>query len=132
MIDNKNNYPGQRQAAFFFRALALCLVVASCAPVPPRPIGWSPSWLLGSSLTLVSDERVESFCFSNSEYVAATLGQRGGPLTAPMLRWRVVNGKLGLGENDSYELLEFVASSGSRVMVRRRDGSEAQYELEHL
>ena len=107
----------------------LAFLAASCASSSATKVGWSSSWLLGSVLRLVSNTRVEELRFRTEQYVVATVGAPGGPLSAPLLPWHIVDGKLGLGNSDSYELLGFVSSSGSIVTAQRRDGTIEKYEV---
>ncbi len=107
----------------------LALLASSCASTPVAKAGWSSSWLLSSILRLVSDTRVEELRFGSEQYVSATVGARGGPLSGPLLPWHIANGKLGIGNADSYELLEFVSSSGTVITARRRNGTIEKYEL---
>jgi hypothetical protein len=55
---------------------------------------WKPADLLGFTLSLVDSKRRMSFRFGEEGWVAATFGQVDGPVTAPLLKWRIDKGGL--------------------------------------
>lgn len=102
----------------------------SVAPVPPQPLpaniqGWSPNWLVGTTLDLVSETRVLTLRFGESGFVAITAGQKAGPLTGPLLPWRIENGKLLIGYSaQPKDGIEFVSISGNKLVTRSEGRSE--------
>lgn len=111
--------------------LSLMLVVSASAPsmASDQSIevvsGWSTSWLVGRTLTLQSETRYLVMRFGNSGFASVTVGQKGGPLTGPLMPWSVHSGKLVVG-GASYE---FVSIRGNLISVRVDGGHEELYEL---
>jgi hypothetical protein len=92
--------------------------------------GWSEEWLLGSILRLVDETRVEELRFASEGVVAITSGKHGGPLTGPLMKWRIHNGKLEIGYPDSYDALELLSIAGANVVVKRKSGDKAVFEVQ--
>lgn len=119
--------------------LGLLLLLASgmshsVTPVPPQPLpaniqGWSPNWLVGTTLDLVSETRVFTMRFGEGGWVAVTTGKKGGPLTGPLLPWRIENGKLLIGYSaQPKDGLEFVSITGNKL-ITRSEGRNEIYEV---
>ena len=115
--------------------LPLCASMSNAAaPVSPPPFpsniqGWSSSWLVGTTLDLVSDTDILSLRFGEAGWVAMTAGKKGGPVTAPVLPWRIENGQLFVGYSvQPKDGIEFVSFSGNRL-VTRSEGKNTIYEV---
>lgn len=105
---------------------------APVSPPPPLPAniqGWSSSWLVGTTLELVSDTDILILRFGEAGWVAMTGGKKGGPVTGPLLPWRIENGKLFVGFSvQPKDGIEFVSLSGNRL-VTRSEGKKIIYEV---
>lgn len=75
--------------------------------------------LLDRTLDLVSDTLVTSYHFGISGRVAATIGQKNGPLAAPLFNYRVVS-------DDSIEILH------SNERIERWTGIRVVGDLLHV
>jgi len=117
---------------FLTLATGIAYAVLPLAPKPPFPTdikGWSPDWLIGTSLDMISETNDFQMRFGESGWVAVTAGQKGGPWTAPVLPWRIENGKLFIGySTQPSDGLEFVSITGNRLRVRS-EGKEVIYDI---
>jgi hypothetical protein len=114
---------------YFFRTLiGITIVLMSTAsyadapsPIEPLPAnirGWSADWLIGTTLTLVSDTQILSMHFADRSYTAVTLGEKGGPIAGPLLSWRIESEKLFVGDAvKPIERLEFLSISANKLLV---------------
>jgi hypothetical protein len=115
------------------RMLCTAVVWLFCLPLAGaqmNPGAWSERWLLGSVLRLVDETQVEELRFGPEGVVTISSGKRGGPLTGPLMNWRVHQGKLEIGHPDSYDTLELVSFTGSQVVVKRRSGAKVVFEIQ--
>lgn len=114
-------------------SLLLSLVLFISHPIPSmasdQPIehvfGWSAGWLVGRTLILQSETTFLVMRFGSSGFASVTVGQKGGPLTGPLMPWSVVSGSLLVG-GVSYE---FVSIRGSVITVRVDGSYEERYEI---
>lgn len=117
---------------FLLIATGVTYAVLPIAPKPPLPTdikGWSPDWLIGTSFDLISETNDFQMRFGESGLVAVTAGPKGGPWTAPLLPWRIENGKLFIGySTQPSDGLEFVSITGRKLRARS-EGKEVIYEI---
>ena len=85
--------------------------------------------LVGTSLRLVDRATIEELRFSPEGTVAITTGKRDGPLVGVAMKWRIRKGRLDVGYPDSYDSFELVSTEGTKVVVKRRSGKKAVFEL---
>ena len=109
-------------------ALFIAVCVVACVGINPA-VTWSEAWLNGATMRLVSSSDVEELRFAKGGYVAITAGKRGGPLTGPLMNWSLSGGKLNIGFPDAYDSMELISRSPYLVVVRRRSGAIAEFEL---
>ena len=97
--------------------------------VSPTSQGWSADWLVGVSLQLVSESRVQSLHFVDKQSVLLTVGEKGGPLAGLVASWRIAGSTLLVDDSIAIsDALEFVSRDNNRVVVRTR-GELATYEI---
>lgn len=117
---------------FLFLATGVSYAVLPIAPKPPLPAdikGWSPDWLIGTTLDLISETNDFQMRFGESDLVAVTAGPKGGPWTAPLFPWRIENGKLFIGySTQPSDGLEFLSITGNKLRARS-EGKEVIYEI---
>jgi len=105
------------------------LPIAPKLPLPTDIKGWSPDWLIGTSLDMISETNDFQMHFGEGGWVAVTAGPKGGPWTAPVLPWRIENGKLFIGySTQPSDGLEFVSITGNRLRARS-EGKEVIYDI---
>lgn len=91
--------------------------------------GWSPDWLMGTTLRLISETQVFDLNFCENGWVAVTTGLKGGPLSGPLHPWRIEDRKLFIGFPDQTgAFLEFVSITDHKLRVRSQ-GEEVIYEI---
>ncbi|KAB2966763.1 hypothetical protein [Zoogloea sp.] len=105
------------------------LPIESKKPLPENIKGWSPDWLIGTSLDLISETNDLQMRFGESGIVSVTAGPKGGPWAAPLFPWRIENKKLFIGDSTQpSDGLEFVSMTGTKLRVRSK-GKEVVYEV---
>lgn len=80
---------------------------------------WKPADLVGFTLSLVDAKRRTSFRFGEEGWVAATFGQVDGPVTAPLLKWRIDKGGL--------LHIEEVGGGRPRIRLRKQCASDGAF-----
>jgi hypothetical protein len=73
---------------------------------------WEPADLVGFRLSLVDSKRISAFTFNEDGWVLLTAGRVGGPVTAPVLKWRI--DKVGLLH------IEDVEKGGPHIRMRKQ------------
>nr|WP_315490804.1 hypothetical protein [uncultured Rhodoferax sp.] len=68
-------------------------------------VSWAALGVEGLKLELVSETAVEDFRFSKDGSVTATLGIKNGPVTGPILYWRIVGEDLIISQEPGAEAL---------------------------
>ncbi len=133
-LTNRNMTPFAKQLLLSFPLLLAAGVSYAVAPAPSKPLpanikGWSPTWLVGTTLDLVSDTSVLTLRFGEGDWATMTAGEKGGPITAPVVSWHIENGKLFIGESaEPRDGMEFVSISGNKLTVRSK-GKNAIYHI---
>lgn len=54
-----------------------------------KPVSWSELKIETLGLELIDDKDYEILMFMEEGFVAATIGEKNGPIAAPLLYWRV-------------------------------------------
>jgi len=106
--------------------------------LPIRPeeesptVSWASLCLAQCRFELVDDEAHEVFRFHKDGFVAATLGVRHGPLTAPILHWRIEGDHLLISFRPDSEILADLHApkrDGSLLIVKRGACGESRYRI---
>ena len=95
-------------------------------------MSWSSLDLAHATLELVDDEKYEVFRFNQDGFVAATLGTRNGPLTAPLLHWRIKGDHLIISfqpHSGVYADLHTPRRDGNLLTVQRNPSGESRYRI---
>ena len=81
---------------------AVCII--GCSPSEPaKPTTWEAEALVGKTLTLIDEKKLEEYRFGQEHFVAAAFGIKDGPLTAPLFYWKRDDGKLVISESKEFE-----------------------------
>ena len=95
------------------------------------PTDWKSIGLIGKTLTLIDQNRVETFAFVEGGMTMATVGTKEA-LAGPVFYWKLRGNVLVISERpDSgvYEELSSPMVSGSVVTATRKSGSKVQFQL---
>jgi len=93
---------------------------------------WASLCLAQWEFELLDDEAHEVFRFHKDGFVAATLGVRHGPLTAPILHWRIEGDHLLISFRPDSEILADLHApkrDGSLLIVKRGACGESRYRI---
>lgn len=96
--------------------------------VYPDVISWKRSQIVGLEVTLEDKEAVEYMCFHKDGGLSITLGRKGGMCCAPLIEWKLISGCLVIPD---YDALSLVSLSHDKLVVRRKNGSLARYQVHH-
>jgi hypothetical protein len=118
----------------FFALIFTVICIISCSPSEPeRPTTWEAEALVGKTLTLIDDKKLEEYRFGQEHFVAAAFGIKDGPIAAPLFYWKIADGKLVISESEEFgsslEELTAVSKHGRTIKVRRKSGEAAEYKL---
>ena len=119
-------------------AFLLLLETSGCATKPgvktingmvySDVIPWKRSQIIGLEVTLEDKEAVEYMCFHKGGSLSITLGTKGGMCCAPLFEWKLISGRVVIPE---YDTLSLVSLSPDMLVVRRKNGSLARYQVHH-
>jgi hypothetical protein len=118
--------PLSRRVLLLSATSVITPLFGGCVAVSDTPKTWMELSLPGTSLILDSEIEVEELRFlgePDGGWVAATIGTKGGPLTAPLFPWRLEGNLLVIGHDQPFERLELLRLEEKRVVVRRSSGS---------
>ena len=94
---------------------------------------WETSDFVGFTLRLVDPKRVLVFSFNQNGSAMTKAGQMGGPLTAPMLTWRIDQDGLLHVEDVGRGRIQFAIRkqcSGDRGFIVTSNGAREEFEKE--
>ena len=117
-------YSVLRHSTFVFFIMCGC----SQAKAHTKP-QWSEESVVGLTMSLDDPAVEEDFSFGKNGFVGATFGRKGGPLTGPALRWRLVDGYLQIGEGQTAEQFALVARDSSTIIVTNRVGKTLRFRI---
>ena len=114
-------------------ALFVTIALDGWAPMDAgRPVDWETLSLEGKSLELIDDTRVETYHFGAEGLAAATSGNKDGPLTGPVLYWRVDDQSLIISKSQNAQVLEelrILRVQADIVSVMRKTGAKAEFRI---
>src|SRR5262245_15356566 len=90
--------------------------------IASRPTSWTRESVAGLAITRKDPPGVEVYAFHSSGAVAAVVGPKDGPVTTPIMRWTVVDGRLRIDDDAYHEELTLVSRTADTIVVRRRTG----------
>jgi len=112
--------------------LVLLLATGCAAPRPsrPPPPRLTTAGLTGLTLDLIDPAKIEQMTFDSKGYLPLTVGEKNSWITAPLLRWKIVSGRLLLfKEGQVTEEFTLVSRDTTNMTLRRRDGTIARYKI---
>ena len=120
--------------AFALVGTLLFLTLSACQHQQASPASWTPENVVGLSIELIHPTRIENYNFldqaaTGKTYVAATLGSKDGPVTGPLLEWRIVDGRLWIGDERISTEFILLSRTQDRLIVENRDGSISEFRV---
>ncbi len=113
-------------------ALLLLAVLSSAHAQQSPQLQWTEESVVGLSLELEDPVAVEQLHFVKGGALIATFGTKGGPLTGPVLRWKIVDGVLQFGAGDAPQQLTLLSRQAGLIVVKDRAGKTLRFHvLEH-
>lgn len=112
--------------------LAASFVLGSAKADDGIPTDWKSVALLGKTLTLIDEKRVETFVFVENGMTMVTVGIKDGALAGPLFYWKLQGNVLvisRLPDSGVYEELSSPMVNGSIVTAMRKSGSKVQFQL---
>jgi len=109
------------------------MVIATTAALvgcmAPRATSWTRESV--ANLTIVRREPpgVEWYAFHSSGAVAAVVGSKDRPVTTPIMKWTIVDGVLRIDDGEYHEELTLVSRTKDTIVVRRRTGERAVFDV---
>ncbi|MBI1175374.1 MAG: hypothetical protein GC139_08950 [Sideroxydans sp.] len=113
-------------AAFLYGWL---LLFSASSAVAESSIQWSRRDVIGLALSLDDPTIVEVLRFGQNGLVAATFGQKSGPVTGPILKWRIVDGVLEISSDNSSEQFTLLSKDGKSMTVRNQKGKILRFKI---
>jgi hypothetical protein len=108
-------------SARMFR-MAVCayvLVAMAACHREPQPV-WTSALVDDLVVQFEDPPASESYAFHRDGLVSATIATKDGMVFAPEFGWRIVDGRLEIGEGDNKEEWVLVSRSARTLVVRRR------------
>ena len=112
----------------------IALILSSILALAARAadLQWTPDSVVGLTIELVDQKRYEWMRFVRDGAVLITIGQKQGPLAAPVFQWTLVSGRLRITTDDKkpYEELTLVSRDASKIVARRSSGELITYKIQ--
>lgn len=84
-------------------------------------------------LSLAGQGRIEEYAFGRDGLVFAQFGSKDGPVTAPVLSWRIEDGNVVIANGDRImERFQLIERSENRIKLRRRTGEAVEFQITPL
>jgi hypothetical protein len=112
--------------------VAASFVLGSARADEGSPTDWKSVGLLGKTLTLIDERRVETFVFVEGGMTMVTVGIKDGALAGPVFYWRLQGNVLDISKLPDSGVFEELSSpmvNGSVVTATRKSGSKVQFQL---
>jgi len=92
---------------------------------------WNKKDFSGLSMQLVDQVIVTSYDFQESGSITATMGKKGGALTAPILYWKIVTGKLVISDSEHtiIDELTLIHKNGNQIVAVNKGGQKVTYQF---
>jgi len=119
--------------AVFFLLIFACIGRLGMAKPNLDHIPWTSKDVIGLSMTLNDQTRIERFAFFEGGGVPATLGKvKNGQCSVipPAYRWKIVSGRLKILTEDGQLIdeLTLISRNASTLRIRKHSGELAEYE----
>ena len=114
--------------ALYSLLFAGCLL-SSCTP-PAQP-QWTQAEIVGLKIELIDPVAFESMTFDRDGSVPLTVGERNGPLAAPLFYWQFESGRLRITAHDKqlYDEFTLISRNARTIKVRRHNGKVAKFKI---
>jgi hypothetical protein len=109
--------------------LGLGLLPSSGIAQDHASVEWTNESVVGLCLSLEDPIVYEELDFRKDGYLLATFGTKGGPYTGPLLRWKLVKGRLQIGEGEAAEQFTLVSRDVATVVVKTRSGKILRFKV---
>jgi hypothetical protein len=119
---------------FLKTALFACAIISGSLTAAELPIStmncnFTKETLVGKSLNLISDFNLHNMRFQEN-HVSLVIGDKGGPLAAPIYKWDLSENKLTIIYTDGQRgYFEFISCKDSVVKVQNAIGTINEYQL---
>ncbi len=86
---------------------------------------------MGLTIELIDPVVVESMTFTADGAVPLTVGQRNGPVTAPVFFWELLAGRLRVTSDSKqlYDEFTLISRDATTITMRRHNGKVAKYKI---
>ncbi|KAB0325066.1 hypothetical protein ACWYXK_11895 [Janthinobacterium lividum] len=101
-------------------------------PEPQNLTDWTQLALVGKTLTLIDPELQQIFSFDKDAIVRATFGRKGGPVSGPILYWRITDNMLVISifpDSNVVDTFSHPVIQGANVIATRQSGAKAVFIL---
>jgi hypothetical protein len=111
-------------------ALAIAVCADETLPQTETP-RWTNDSVVGLTIELVDPVRYERMTFTRDGAVPISVGQKNGPVTAPVFSWAIVSGRLCITTdgNKPYDELTLLSRDALKIIARRRSGEVVTYDI---
>ena len=98
---------------------------------PPAQPQWTKAEIVGLTIELIDPAIVESMTFTADGAVILTVGQKNGPITAPVFFWEFLSGRLRITSDGKqlYDELTLISRDATTITVRRHNAKVAKYKI---
>jgi len=106
--------------------------VGGCTQTDSQPLNWDTFALMGKTLELVDEQKLEEYRFDGNGMTAVTIGWKNGPLAAPLYYWHTENTTLSISEEPGLapiEKFDLLSVQGDHVNVRRKSGEKVSFKV---
>jgi hypothetical protein len=122
------------QTKYWTTTLFVCAITSSSLTAAELPISsmncnFTKKTLIGKRLSLISDSVVHNMRFQET-YVSLVIGEKEGPLAAPIYKWELSGSKLTIIYTDGQcDYFEFISCKDSVVKLQNALGKVSEYQL---
>lgn len=122
------------QTKYWKTTFLVCAIISSSLTAAELPkstmnCNFTKETLVGKSLNLISDSNVHNMRFQEN-HVSVVVGDKGGPLAAPIYNWELSRNKLIIiytnGQRGNFE---FISCKDSIVNMQNSIGKVSEYQL---
>lgn len=118
-----------KKAKLFCASWVSLFLLAACSTINPENApGWKDEDIAGLHIKLEDPLQSEQFHFRADGFVSATYGSKDGPLTAPLLKWKISDGVLEIGEEYSTRWV-LISRSSKMIVIKDFAGRFRTYRI---
>jgi hypothetical protein len=110
------------------------LALAACQHQQSSPASWTPEDVFGLRIELVHPTQIANFNFldrapDGTQYVTATLGTKDGYVTGPIFEWRIVDGRLWIGDERISTEYTLLSRTQDRLILENKGGWVSEFRV---